>query len=80
VPVTAIPRRMDYKPVRADARMEDMIDRALDQNFIPVVDDQKNFIGIIKRKDIIKYFYDKMGREERKTASAQGKRIVLAGV
>lgn len=80
VPVTAIPRRMDYKPVRADAKMEDMIDRALDQNFIPVVDDQKNFIGIIKRKDIIKYFYDKLGKESRQKISSQGKRMVLAGL
>ena len=40
-----------------------MLDRALNQNFIPVVDDQKNFIGIITRKEIIKYFYQKMSRE-----------------
>ncbi len=63
VPVTAIPRRMDYLPVKIDSRMEDMLDRALNQNFIPVVDDQKNFIGIITRKEIIKYFYDRMCRE-----------------
>ena len=63
VPVTAIPRRMDYLPVKIDSRMEDMLDRALNQNFIPVVDDQKDFIGIITRKEIIKYFYQKMSRE-----------------
>ena len=63
VPVTAIPRRMDYLPVKIDSRMEDMLDLALNQNFIPVVDDQKNFIGIITRKEIIKYFYQKMSRE-----------------
>ena len=63
VPVTAIPRRMDYLPVKIDSRMEDMLDRALNQNFIPVVDDQKNFFGIITRKEIIKYFYQKMSRE-----------------
>ena len=78
VPVMAIPRRNDYRPVRADSKMEDMIDRALSQNFIPVVDDQKNFIGIIKRKDIIKYFYDKLGKEERERAAVRGSRVVLA--
>jgi len=36
-----------------------LIDKALNQNFVPVVDDQKNFIGIITRKDIIRYFYNK---------------------
>lgn len=60
VPVTSIPRRLDNRPVSADAAMEDLIDKALNQNFVPVVDDQKNFIGIITRKDIIRYCYDKM--------------------
>ena len=65
VPVTAIPRRMDYLPVKIDSRMEDMLDRALNQNFIPVVDDQKNFIGIITRKDIISYCYGRLCEAER---------------
>ena len=60
IPVTSIPRRLDNRPVSADAAMEDLIDKALNQNFVPVVDDQKNFIGIITRKDIIKYFYNKL--------------------
>lgn len=39
--------------------MEEMITRAMDRNFIPVVDDRGLFIGIITRRDVIKYFYDK---------------------
>ena len=39
--------------------MEDLIGKALNQNFVPVLDDQKSFIGIITRKDIIKYLYQK---------------------
>lgn len=58
--VSSIPRRMDYQPVRVDATMEDLIDKALNQNFVPVVDDQKNFIGIIRRRDIIRYCYNKL--------------------
>ena len=57
--ITEIPRRSDNKPVLADSDMEDLIDKALNQNFVPVLDDQKNFIGIITRKDIIKYLYVK---------------------
>ena len=53
VTVAAIDRRL------ANSNMEDLIDKALNQNFVPVVDDQKNFIGIITRKDIIRYYYDK---------------------
>lgn len=57
--VTALRRRCDNCPVKADADMEDLIGKALNQNFVPVLDDQRNFIGIITRKDIIKYFYQK---------------------
>ena len=45
--------------MKADADMEDLIGKALNQNFVPVLDDQKCFIGIITRKDIIQYFYKK---------------------
>ena len=63
ISVSAIKRRSDNRPVYVNATMEDLIDKALNQNFVPVVDDQKNFIGIITRKEIIKYFYQKMSRE-----------------
>lgn len=55
IPVTAISRRSDNKPISVSSNMEDLIGKALNQNFVPVLDDQKNFIGIITRKDIIKY-------------------------
>lgn len=60
IAITKIERRLDYRPVRADSDMEDLIGRAMEQNFVPVVDDQGNFIGIITRKDIIGYCYDKI--------------------
>lgn len=43
------------------SNMEDLLDLTLNQNFVPVVDDLNRFIGIITRKDIIKYFYKKNG-------------------
>ena len=43
------------------SNMEDLLDLTLNQNFVPVVDDLNSFIGIITRKDIIKYFYKKNG-------------------
>lgn len=57
IPVTSIKRHVYYRPVHAKSKMEDLIDRALNQNFVPVVDDRDLFIGIITRKDIIKYYY-----------------------
>ena len=53
------PRKADYEAVSADADMEDLLQKAMNQNFVPVLDDQKCFIGIITRKDIIQYFYKK---------------------
>jgi CBS domain-containing protein len=44
--------------------MEDLIARAMVQNFVPVVDDQNKFIGIVTRKDIIGYCYKKLKTSE----------------
>ncbi|MDO4340949.1 MAG: CBS domain-containing protein [Eubacteriales bacterium] len=60
IPIMAIPRRATYKPVHANSKMEDLLDRAINQNYVPVVDDQGFFIGIITRKEIIKYCYKEM--------------------
>ena len=60
VSIQEVGRRLDYKPVRAEAKMEDLMEKAMEQNFVPVVDDQGNFSGIITQKDIIGYFYDKL--------------------
>ena len=65
ISVSAIKRRSDNRPVYVNATMEDLIDKALNQNFVPVVDDQKNFIGIITRKDIISYCYGKIREAEK---------------
>lgn len=46
IAITKIARRADYRPVSADSNMEDLMEKAMDQNFVPVIDDQQNFIGI----------------------------------
>jgi CBS-domain-containing membrane protein len=46
---------MDIKPVSIDANMEDLINLAKVQNFVPVVDDMGRFIGIVRRSQIIDY-------------------------
>ena len=40
IPVTAVPRRSDNFPVNADSKMEDLLDKAMMQNFVPVLDDE----------------------------------------
>ena len=40
--------------------IENLISKSMHQNFIPVIDDDNTFIGIIKRGDIINYCYEKI--------------------
>ncbi|WP_373598121.1 CBS domain-containing protein [Paraclostridium bifermentans] len=58
--ISDIKRRMDNKPVSINANIEDLISKSMNQNFVPVIDDQNIFIGIIKRRDIIEYCYKKI--------------------
>lgn len=57
--LTDVPRRNDYEPVNASSKMEDLVGKITRQNFVPVVDDCDRFIGIIKRRDVIRYYYDR---------------------
>ena len=54
------PRKVDYAPVSVGSDMEDLIRKSMDQNFVPVIDDQRKFIGIVTRKSIIEYCYEKL--------------------
>ena len=57
VKVKDIPRRVKHKSVSISENIESLINLAINQNFVPVVDDEGIFIGIIKRSDIINYCY-----------------------
>ncbi|MDX1386837.1 MAG: CBS domain-containing protein [bacterium] len=56
VPLSDIPREFVNSPVKIDAEIEDLLALAIEQNFVPVVDDNENFIGIIRRREILEYF------------------------
>ena len=62
--IMEIARRKDNVPVRVTTSMQDLIERATHQNFVPVVDDKGAFIGIITRKAIIKYCEKKLFPED----------------
>lgn len=53
-----IPRYQKNEAVSINAQIEELIPLAIHQNFIPVVDDHQNFIGIVKRSTIINYLYE----------------------
>lgn len=59
VSILAVERKVDIKPVSVDATMEDLVRMAMNQNFVPVIDDKKIFIGIVTRKDIIRFCYER---------------------
>lgn len=59
VRIREIKRHRDNQPVSVGAKMEDLISKVVQQNFVPVIDGQKCFIGIITRKNVIEYLCDK---------------------
>ncbi|MCI8586778.1 MAG: CBS domain-containing protein [Lachnospiraceae bacterium] len=59
VSILAVERKVDIHPVSVDATMEDLVRMAMNQNFVPVIDDKKIFIGIVTRKDIIRFCYER---------------------
>lgn len=61
--VSSMQRKTDIKPVCGSADMADLIKISLEQNYVPVVDDNRIFIGIITRRDIIHVCYAKAKKD-----------------
>ena len=59
-----ISRRKDYRTVKVTTSMQDLVDRAIQQNFVPVVDDKDTFIGLVTRKAIIQYCHQLLFPED----------------
>ena len=60
IPILEVPRRMDNLPVCATTSIDQLLGTSLNQNFVPVVDDRGVFIGIVTRKSIMQYCYERM--------------------
>lgn len=56
--ISSIPRRRDNEPVNINCDIEDLVMTSMNQNFVPVIDDNRIFIGIVTRKSIISYYYN----------------------
>ena len=51
--------REGFNPaVRIDVTMDELLERAMRQNFVPVTDDFDTFIGIVTRQNIIRNFIE----------------------
>ena len=50
VPISSFAHKRDYKAVTVTTSMDQLIEAAMNQNFVPVVDDRGIFIGIVRRQ------------------------------
>ena len=64
--LTEVPRHITNQPVKITARVDSLLRLAISQNFVPVVDDNDVFIGIVKRSDIIEYCADLLEKKQGK--------------
>lgn len=62
--VRQVKRCRDNQPVNINCDMEDLVMTAMNQNFIPVVDDNRTFIGIVTRRSIISYCFEQYKRRK----------------
>jgi CBS domain-containing protein len=65
--LTSVPRRQNVRAIDINAEIEQLFNMALDQNFVPVVDDRQVFIGIVRRKSILQFFAEKVSWTVRNT-------------
>ena len=72
-PVKKLLVKERHHPVNIASTMEDLLAGVMDKNFVPVVDGRNAFMGIITRKDVLKYFTE---AETRRREDAQPKGTV----
>ena len=56
--ISDIVKYRPYKSLNISCTDEEIFKLAMNQNFIPILDDRGVYIGIVKRKEIIEYFYN----------------------
>ncbi|MCL1805500.1 MAG: CBS domain-containing protein [Clostridiales bacterium] len=65
VKISKLPRYSDNMAVTISTDMDEVITKAMEQNFVPVEDDRGMFIGIVTRRNILQYFKEKLERSLR---------------
>lgn len=51
-------RLRDYESIHVSENIDQLIVKASNENFVPVIDDYGLFIGIVTRKTLLDYFFD----------------------
>ena len=62
--IMEISRRKDNAPVRVTTSMQDLVEQASAQNFVPVVDDKDTFIGLVTRRAVMQFCQQKLFPED----------------
>ena len=57
-PISGIKRTKEYRAISVHASFEDVLECAMNQNFVPVLDDDDNFIGILTRKEVLSWMHE----------------------
>ncbi|MBR6101202.1 MAG: CBS domain-containing protein [Ruminococcus sp.] len=65
--ISDIPKRVRSSTVSVTAAVDELVLLAMNQNFVPVTDDRKIFIGIVTRSDILKYCHDHLKDSEQQS-------------
>jgi CBS-domain-containing membrane protein len=60
VHLSEVTRRTFLQPLDIDREVEELLDLAIDQNFVPVVDGRHFFIGIVRRHTMLVFFREHM--------------------
>jgi CBS domain-containing protein len=56
--ISKVKRLRDYGAINYNSSINMLIAKAADENFVPIVDDSNQFIGIVTRKTLLNYFFE----------------------
>jgi len=59
ITIKEIDNKEKIQPVSITVGIDEILEKSMNQNFIPVIDDMGTFIGIVTRKEIIGYLQNK---------------------
>ena len=63
--------RREVNAVPVTTQITDLLNTAIDQNFVPVVDDKNAFIGIVTRRVILQYCLERYIQSESDTRKSE---------
>ena len=56
--VSSVKRNRDYQAINVTANITELLTKAAEENFVPVVNDNNLFLGIVTRKTLLNYFFE----------------------